>query len=67
MGKIENRTIEQFKLDGVLLSIKQYAHDYSLTAEQIRDICSEGIMVCSRKGKIQIPSYSNDELPIIDK
>jgi len=70
MKKLNNQPFdppEEFKVKCELNSIRQYAKDYSLTAKQIGEIFSEGIIVCSRVGKIQIPNYSDNDLLILDK
>lgn len=70
MEKLDNKTFdppEEFKLKCVLSSIKQYAEDHSLTATQIEGIFHEGILANFKAGKIQIPSYSDDNLPIMGK
>jgi hypothetical protein len=70
MKKLDNKTFdppEEFKLKCVISSIKQYAEDYSLTASQIEGIFHEGVLASSKAGKIHIPSYSDDDLPIMGK
>ena len=55
-------------LESVLLQLKNYAHDHSLTGEQIGDIFHAGIIASSKQGILpsQIPTYHDDNLPGIE-
>ncbi len=66
MEKLNYQTVKEDSIEYLLIQIKNYAHDHSLTATQVRDIFHEGILSSSKAGKIQIPSYSDDDLPVLD-
>lgn len=60
MEKLDNQFFDPYEegnIESMIFQIKQYSKDYSLTARQIGEIFDEGIVVCSREEKIQLPSY----------
>jgi hypothetical protein len=49
-------------VDSVLSFIELYASEHSLTGAQIREIFSEGVIVCFRNGTVKIRTYSPQQI-----
>lgn len=66
MEKLKTQICEADNMRIVLSQIKEYAKDHTLTAEQIKDIFSEGIVASVRNGTLQLPIYSESMLQALE-
>ena len=60
MKRSKNQTSKERNMQNILMQIKNYANDHSLTAEQIKDIFHEGIVVSVKNGTLQLSCYRQD-------
>ena len=60
MERLKNQIPKKHNIQNILMQIKNYANEHSLTAEQIRDIVHEGIVVSVKNGTLQLSCYRQD-------
>ena len=60
MKRLKNQTSKERNMQNILMQIKNYANDHSLTAEQIKDIFHVGIVVSVKNGTLQLSCYRQD-------